>query len=107
MVNTIQSIIETLKALPSKHRHPVYNRDTTMPNLTKPYKGLIENWRKVKWPNLDGSDGYFISGRFINHPDLAGKTGHTSMIVNEIAIPEGFTIETENSYYTLIGEELK
>lgn len=73
----------------------------------KPHKGSISDWQKVMIPfehYYDGEAvglGYFIVGRFVTHPDFAGRRGHTSYIVAHDAMPG--EVETRNSRYTLVG----
>lgn len=64
----------------------------------KPFKGTIENWRKVRIaPGI-----HVIEGDFVDHPQFAGKFGHTSYIVrHDEATGE---LETRNSRY-LLGEK--
>lgn len=64
----------------------------------KPHKGSITNWDKLPWY---GSN--IIVGEFVDHPEFAGKPGHTSPVVKH----GGNEIETRNSRYTLVGDERK
>ena len=64
---------------------------------TKPHKGTIDEWVKIR-----AGIGYFIVGISIDHPQFAGQEMHTSYVVSHV----GDEIETRNSRYTL-GEELK
>lgn len=68
----------------------------------KPYFGRITDWRKA--PAVSGNGlGYVIEGRFLDHPLIKGL-GHTSWVVkHDMNTGE---IETRNSRYTLVGEEL-
>lgn len=66
----------------------------------KPHKGSLKNWYKFGL-GIDKGLGYVIIGEFVDHPEFAGKEGHTSYVVKH----EGNEVETNNSRYTLIGEE--
>lgn len=66
----------------------------------KPYKGRIEHWGKRPCPGY--GIGYYIVGRFVDHPQFAGETGHTSWVEKH----NGNEIETRNSRYTLVGDPL-
>lgn len=69
----------------------------------KPHYGRIETWYK-SYCGPKGL-GYFIIGRFLDHPRFALLNGHTSYVVKH----DEYTgeIETRNSRYTLVGPELK
>lgn len=71
--------------------------------MIKPHKGSLRLWRKhVPSGNFKSFGlGYIICGVFVDHPDFAGETGHTSWVVKH----EGNEVETINSRYTLVGEE--
>jgi hypothetical protein len=65
----------------------------------KPHKGKIHNW--YRW--FIGTEGdYVIAGLSEGHPSFAGYQLHTSKVVSE----NGREIETLNSRYTLVGEEV-
>lgn len=61
--------------------------------MNKPHKGTLDQWKKH--PTYIG--GYFFTGKFVDHPEFAGKKGHTSRVVAQ----EGYEVETLNSRYTL------
>lgn len=67
----------------------------------KPYKGEIISWTKmsIETPNPPGL-GYFIIGRFVNHPEFGMERGYTSYVVKHDAVTG--EIETKNSRYTLV-----
>ena len=69
--------------------------------IDKPYKGRITDWCKL--PSRFGI-GYFIYGRFLEHPDFGEKETNTSWV--EKHDPITGEIETRNSRYTLIGPEI-
>lgn len=69
--------------------------------IEKPHKGRIENWYKAE-THPDYGLGYYIRGRFVDHPQFAGETGHTSYIVAHDK--DTGEIETRNSRYTLVGK---
>jgi hypothetical protein len=60
----------------------------------KPHKGTIDNWYKLP---VQGRT--VIIGDFVDHPEFAGKQGHTSYIVKHDK--ETGEVETRNSRYTL------
>lgn len=64
----------------------------------KPHKGKIESWQRKE---CERGLGYYITGRFVDHPQFAGEWGHTSWVEKH----DGQEIETRNSRYTLVGEE--
>lgn len=63
----------------------------------KPFRGWIENWRKVEY-----ADGYIYAGLFVGHPIFNGRVGHTSKVILDV----GGYFETLNSRYGL-GEKAK
>jgi hypothetical protein len=63
----------------------------------KPHKGGITAWRTIDWYGR-----VIVIGQFVNHPEFGDRYGHTSYIVNR----DGCEIETRNSRYTLIGDEI-
>ncbi len=67
---------------------------------TKPHLGRIENWCKQEC-DLKYGLGFVIVGRFLDHPRLALKHGHTSYIVSHDE--KTGEIETRNSRYKLVG----
>lgn len=67
----------------------------------KPHKGKIKGWSKLKVAGAEGL-GYLIVGQFVDHPEFAHMSGHTSWVVKH----EGAEIETRNSRYTLEGDEI-
>lgn len=72
----------------------------------KPNKGRIDKWFRVfteKEP-IDGVNhiGYYIVGRFLDHPPHPGELRHTSQIMKR----DGCDIETMNSHYSLVGDEI-
>lgn len=81
-------------------------------NKNKEYRGRIKDWW-ILYPTLSphysaNSLGFIICGTFIDHPHFAGKEGYTSYVVNQYeSATMGHIVETENSYYTLIGEPNK
>ena len=67
----------------------------------KPYKGHITEWSKFHTPF---GLRYYIFGKFLNHPDFGQKETNTSPVVyHDETTGE---IETRNSRYTLIGQEM-
>jgi len=66
----------------------------------KPFKGIIEGWRRVRISR----GRYIIGGWFVDHPEFAGKFGHTSYIVHHNEATG--ELETRNSRYSL-GKEMK
>lgn len=58
----------------------------------KPHKGRIAHARRK-----DYADGYIYWGLFRDHPQFAGKRGHTSKVIKE----DGAEIETLNTRYTI------
>jgi hypothetical protein len=73
-----------------------------MPKKVKTNHGRIVNWEFVKANRpLDGLSLY-VTGVFMDHPRLAGRQGHTSMIVKAVFKDGGAEIETMNSKYTLV-----
>lgn len=76
----------------------------------KPHKGRITNWSKEYIPNCEGL-GYIINGTCNSHPNFeTNKWFHTSWVVSFTGPAEGETtseIETKNSRYTLVGEEVR
>jgi len=72
-----------------------------MPKKSKPHKGRIENWELVRVDRpLDGLT-FYATGRFVDHPEYAGRSGHTSMITKAVFKDGGVEIETMNSRYTI------
>ena len=57
----------------------------------KPHKGRIAHLHKVE---CEG--GYYYRCLFRDHPQFAGRFGHTSLVVAE----DGYEIETTYSRYT-------
>lgn len=70
-----------------------------MPNSEKPHRGSIVHAEKRYVDGCPGL-GYYIVGRFVDHPDFAGRIGHTSYVVAHNT--ETGEIETRNSRYTLV-----
>lgn len=68
-------------------------------DTTKPHKGKISNWAKRETISQKGL-GYYIIGKFVDHPDFAGDFGHTSYVVAHDEVTG--EIETRNSRYTLV-----
>jgi hypothetical protein len=68
---------------------------------TKPHMGRIEGWRKFHPPGCRGL-GYLIEGESLDHPYYKGEGFHTSWVV----AVDGAEVETRNSRYTLVGEEV-
>lgn len=80
--------------------------------MSKPYKGTISQWHKHYPDSYPGESlGFLILGLFDNHPQFAGRCGHTSMVVKADMVRNTETgetrqmIETLNSLYILIGPE--
>lgn len=73
-------------------------------NTDKAFKGSIKNWSK-RHCCPDHGLGYIIEGEFVDHPRFAGAYGHTSWVVSHD--PSTGHIETRNSRYVLLGEEVK
>lgn len=69
--------------------------------MNKPNKGSIRDWCKRRIGNYT-----IILGTFVDHPDFAGRKGHTSYVVNltKEAETDNYVCETRNSVYTLLGE---
>ena len=79
---------------------------TTTSSVTKPHKGIIIDWFKQEYefPSED-SLGFYIRGKFVDHPEFGGHHGWTSYVIHwDTKTGE---IETKNSRYTLVGEEEK
>lgn len=70
----------------------------------KEFKGSIKDWYKFYPAPSCGDEGlgYIIKGTFVDHPDFAGKDGHTSFVV--LHHEDTGQIETFNSRYLLVGE---
>lgn len=79
----------------------------------KPYHGRITNWQVLR-SSEDESLGFYISGKFLDHPQLGGRVGHTSDVLSvkdleiddltqRIVFSQTIEIETRNSRYTLIS----
>lgn len=73
--------------------------------MTKPHKGKIMHAQQV-YCGPHGL-GYLYAGTFGDHPEFAGKRGHTSYVVkDDCDIPrhatDGYEIETRNSRYTVV-----
>ena len=71
----------------------------------KPYKGRIANWAKREVSVEAASHypynfGYIIAGDFLDHPQFAGLSGHTSLVVSHDE--DSGEIETLNSKYKLV-----
>lgn len=64
-------------------------------NNSKPHKGRISGWHKHYTYG-----GYIIRGRFVDHPEFAGYSGHTSLVLSHNE--ETGEVETRNSRYTLV-----
>ena len=70
---------------------------------TKQHKGNITDWRRVE---CDGGLGFRIDGVFCGHPEFDGERGMTSFVIAyEFPKHHKIEIETNNSRYTLIGNE--
>jgi hypothetical protein len=66
--------------------------------MQKPHKGRITEWAKRECPPEYGL-GFFIVGKFVDHPEFSGQFGWTSYVAaHDEATGE---IETRNSRYTL------
>jgi hypothetical protein len=72
-------------------------------DLNTPFKGRIEDWRPVE---CNKGLGYYIVGRFLDHPQFAGQRGHTSYVVDSFTLLNEciICIETRNSRYNLVME---
>jgi hypothetical protein len=80
-----------------------YNKIDRMcvPVTVKPFKGAIKDWKFIKWFGND-----MVLGQFVEHPEFAGKRGHTSIILNKDYREDGIMVETMNSkYYLPYNEE--
>lgn len=69
----------------------------------KPHKGRID---QAVW--VDVRDGHTYQGLFLDHPELKGKYGRTTLVVKDDAdIPrhkgDSYEIETLNSRYTIMS----
>lgn len=67
--------------------------------MEKPHKGRITMWAKRE---CEHGLGYYIVGRFVDHPAFAGHGGYTSYVVAHDE--ETGEIETRNTRYTLTEE---
>ena len=69
--------------------------------MKKTYRGRIAKWSTLR-PREPAHDhlGYMIVGTFLDHPRLAGREGHTSLVVKHNH-KTGY-IETLNSRYKLV-----
>lgn len=73
----------------------------------KPHKGRIIVTGEG---NAEGWGlGYFYWCRFLDHPEFAGKTGHTSYVTHDYRdLPrhkgDSYEIETRNSRYTVVTQ---
>lgn len=67
-----------------------------MENQGKPHKGTIDDWCLL--PVVFGKH-HIITGVFRDHPEFAGRSGHTSAVVS-VNLETG-EAETRNSRYTL------
>jgi hypothetical protein len=72
----------------------------------KPYRGEIHNWRKLELPEDDFFPheglGFKIKGEPVGHPWFVGW-----IVTSEVVkISEDNRIETLNSEYQLVGEEV-
>lgn len=70
----------------------------------KPYKGQISNWRRRRFqvtPEYAHTLGYCIAGCPSGHPNFTNW-----IITSAVVKHEGDQIETMNSRYTLVDEEL-
>jgi hypothetical protein len=63
----------------------------------KPHFGRIDQWQIVSY--FGGKK--LILGKFLDHPRLAGRSGHTSDIIKR----NGNEVETRNSRYTLLNPD--
>ena len=66
----------------------------------KPHKGIIKKWSRV-W--TEEGLGFAVVGVFVGHPHIDGF-GHTSWVVKHDK--KTGAIETRNSRYTLIDDEM-
>jgi hypothetical protein len=70
-------------------------------NDEKPFNGTLTNWSRAYV--TDEGLGYIVVGIFVDHPQFAGRAGHTSWVVKYDE--ETGEIETRNSRYKLEGPE--
>lgn len=73
----------------------------------KPHKGKIIVVGKYYAAGYGLGYGYWC--KFVDHPDFAGRNGHTSYVVlDECDAPrhrgDSYEIETRNSRYTVVSE---
>src|SRR5437763_1581689 len=72
----------------------------------KPHKGRIQHWTVLR--DQVGSPD-MISGLFVEHPNMNPRSWSTTSEVIKFTEPNRFgypEVETKNSRYTLVGEEL-
>lgn len=71
--------------------------------MDKPFKGRLENVVKQRFPlsYAPNSLGYYYICTFLDHPQFAGRRGHTSYVVAE----EGNMVETRNSRYEIVSRK--
>ena len=70
--------------------------------MAKPHKGRIAGAVLHETPTGD-----YYTGKFLDHPQFAGKYGHTSILIKDNRdVPrhnrDSYEIETFNSRYTII-----
>lgn len=84
--------------------------------MTKPFKCSVTFWSKYQCsedggpykPEEFGDNlGYLITGMCLQHPEFGTTSSfHTSLIIREYEEDEKNMVETLNSTYHLIGDEL-